>query len=134
MVTISITAEAHAGHCQSKFYTACMRLWAGQSSTVFAEESPTRAAGFGTKNGLYLFALTVPLRCLRQRVRDHCWELDALDPTVIADLIRAELESLIDAAAWNSVKAEEDANRAVLADASQNWALVQTFLRERQAP
>ena len=48
------------GHCQSKFYTACLRLRAGQSSTVFAHESPTRSAGFGTKNGLYLFALTVP--------------------------------------------------------------------------
>src|SRR5271166_3265890 len=46
--------------CQSKFYTACLRLRAGQSSTVFAHESPTRSAGFGAENGLYLFALTVP--------------------------------------------------------------------------
>src|SRR5277367_5379271 len=48
------------GHCQSKFYTACLRIRAGQSSTVFAHESPTRSAGFDAENGLYLFALTVP--------------------------------------------------------------------------
>jgi hypothetical protein len=51
-------------HCQGKFYTGCLRLRAGQSSTVFAHESPTRSAGFGTENGLYLFALTVPLLVL----------------------------------------------------------------------
>jgi hypothetical protein len=50
------------GPCQSKLYTASLRLRAGQSSTVFADESPTRSAGFGTENGLYLFALTMPWR------------------------------------------------------------------------
>jgi hypothetical protein len=52
--------EWRRGPCQSKFYTACLRLRARQSSTVFAHESPTRSAGFGAENGLYLFALTVP--------------------------------------------------------------------------
>jgi len=47
-------------HCQSKFYTDCLRIRAGQSSTVFAHESPTCSAGFDAENGLYLFALTVP--------------------------------------------------------------------------
>jgi hypothetical protein len=69
-----------------------------------------------------------------RRYGADCWELDALNPTVIAHRIRVELEGLIDAAAWNSARAEEDANRALLADASQNWALVETFLRERRAP
>jgi hypothetical protein len=63
-----------------------------------------------------------------------CWELDALRPEVIAGLIRMQLEGLIDAAAWNSAKAEEVVNRALLADASQNWALVEAFLRKRRAP
>jgi hypothetical protein len=48
------------GRCQSKFYTACSRTGAGRSSTVFAHELPTRSAGFGAENRLYLFALTVP--------------------------------------------------------------------------
>jgi hypothetical protein len=54
-------------HHQTKFYTTCLRLRAGQSSTVFAHESPTRPAGFGTENGLYFFALTVPPRNRRSR-------------------------------------------------------------------
>ena len=40
----------------------------------------------------------------------ECWELDALDPTVIADLIRDEVEGMIDADAWNAAKAEETKN------------------------
>jgi hypothetical protein len=51
-------------HHQGKFYTACSRTRAGQSSTVFAHESPTRSAGFGAENDLYLFALTVPIQGL----------------------------------------------------------------------
>jgi hypothetical protein len=43
-----------------------LRLRAGQSSTVFAHESPTRSAGFGTENGLYSFALTVPQKELHR--------------------------------------------------------------------
>jgi len=34
---------------------------AGGSSTVFAEESPTRSARFDAENDLYSFALTVPV-------------------------------------------------------------------------
>jgi len=58
----------------------------------------------------------------------NCWELDALDPTVIADLIRTEIEGLIDAAAWDEARAQEDANRAKLEDAAANWAMVQNML------
>src|SRR5208283_548457 len=35
-----VAAEHILGHCQSKFYTACSRIGAGWSSTVFAHESP----------------------------------------------------------------------------------------------
>jgi hypothetical protein len=59
----------------------------------------------------------------------ECWELDALDPAVIADLIRAEVEALIDHDAWNSAMAEEEQHRASLANASANWAEVEKFLR-----
>jgi hypothetical protein len=58
----------------------------------------------------------------------NCWELDALDPTVIADLIRTEIQGLIDARAWDAAKAQEDANRAKLDDAAANWAMVQNML------
>jgi hypothetical protein len=58
----------------------------------------------------------------------ECWELDALDPAVIADLIRNEIEGMVDFAAWNAAMVEESVNRARLANASQNWTLVEKFL------
>jgi hypothetical protein len=62
---------------------------------------------------------------------ENCWELDALEPAVIAELIRAEIETLINRKAWKRSKAKEGDNRAVLIDASANWAEVESFLRER---
>jgi hypothetical protein len=56
-----------------------------------------------------------------------CWELDALDPTVIADIVRTEVEGLIDLGTWDEAKAREGANRAKLEDAAANWALVQNI-------
>src|SRR5208283_43034 len=47
-------------HCQSKIYTACSRIRADWSSTVFAHELTARSAGFDAENRLYLFALTMP--------------------------------------------------------------------------
>ena len=38
------------GRCQSKFYTACLRIRMGQSSTVFVHELPTRSAGFDAES------------------------------------------------------------------------------------
>jgi hypothetical protein len=57
-----------------------------------------------------------------------CWELDALDPTVIADMIRREIESLIDRKAWDAAKAEEQRNRDLLNAALAHWAVVEEFL------
>ena len=51
-------------HCQSKFYTARSRTWAGWSSIVFIHKSPTHSAKFDAENGLYLFVLTVPRRAV----------------------------------------------------------------------
>jgi hypothetical protein len=43
-----------AGHCQTKFYTACSGAGTRSSSTIFAHES----LSFEAENILYLFALT----------------------------------------------------------------------------
>jgi hypothetical protein len=67
-------------------------------------------------------------------VRDfgtECWELDALEPQVIVDLIRDELEGLIDGAAWKSALAEERRGRALLAKVSKNWPKVEKLFRGR---
>jgi hypothetical protein len=65
-------------------------------------------------------------------VRDYgtteCWELDALAPTVIAGLVDAEVEALIDRNAWDAAKAEERRNRDMLATVSANWTKVENFL------
>jgi len=76
----------------------------------FAKETDTRFAAYAKQFG------------------EHCWELDALDPTVIANLIRTEVEDLIDPAAWNEAKAQESANRELLSAASKNWAKVENVL------
>jgi hypothetical protein len=76
----------------------------------FAKEADTRYAAYAEQFGA------------------RCWELDALDPTVIANLIRSEVDCLIDATAWNSAKAQEDVNRALLSEALRNWGEVEDFL------
>ena len=56
----------------------------------FVKEGDTRTSGYRERFGT-----------------DECWELDALPPTVIADLIRTEIESLIEPNAWAQALAHE---------------------------
>jgi hypothetical protein len=60
----------------------------------------------------------------------NSWELDALSPTVIADLIRDEIISMIDAAAWNKAKAREDRNRRLLTTAAKSWDVIKKTLKK----
>jgi hypothetical protein len=76
----------------------------------FAKEADSRYSAYAAKYG------------------SECWELDALDPTVIADLIGDEIEGLIDRDPWNAAKAQELDRRERLANASENWADVELFL------
>ena len=62
---------------------------------------------------------------------DECWELDALSPTLIADLIRTEIEQLIDWPKWRSAQAKEERGRGLLDTAAANWAKVEKFLSTR---
>jgi hypothetical protein len=59
----------------------------------------------------------------------ECWELDALDPEVIADLIRTEVEAMIDRDAWAAALAKEGRNRAALEKLSENWTKVEKSLK-----
>ena len=45
---------------------------------------------------------------------DESWELDALEPSVISDLIRQAVEGLIDWDIWDETKAREDEGRELL--------------------
>lgn len=52
---------------------------------------------------------------------DESWELDALEPSVIADLIRDAIEPLKDQEVWNETVDEEESDRKRLELASENW-------------
>jgi hypothetical protein len=70
----------------------------------FVKEGDTRTTGYRERFGT-----------------DECWELDALSPTVIADLIRSEIEGLIDQRAWDAALTSEQHGSELLADVAKNW-------------
>lgn len=49
---------------------------------------------------------------------DTCWELDALEPTVIVDLVRREILKVRDEAKWEMALKEEATERARILDAA----------------
>ena len=50
---------------------------------------------------------------------------------MIADLIRVEIEAMIDTAKWRKCEAAEHRNRALLGRVSENWAKVKKAVRSR---
>jgi hypothetical protein len=59
------------------------------------------------------------------------WELDALEPTVIGDLIRNAVTGLINQRKWDEAVYEETANRAALKAVSNRWDDVREFVGEQ---
>ena len=60
---------------------------------------------------------------------DESWELDALDPVVLANLIRDELEGVKDEESWGQDMAREEDNRNALAQTVENWSGVKRYLK-----
>jgi hypothetical protein len=60
---------------------------------------------------------------------DSSWELDALEPRVISDLIEGALLSLIDEKIWKRRNAEIKKGRRTLQNISDNYVKVENFLR-----
>ena len=56
---------------------------------------------------------TMKARYLAEFGTTKCWELDALSPAFIADLIREEVEDLIEPKAWEKAEAAENRSRAL---------------------
>lgn len=56
-----------------------------------------------------------------ERYGDESWELDALSPTYIGDLIAAQMESIIDQDAWEQSVARRDEGRRLLTEVSNRW-------------
>lgn len=53
---------------------------------------------------------------------ETCWELDALEPAALAELISAAVNELIDRPAWQAVEEEEEQAKKQLAYVASNWA------------
>jgi hypothetical protein len=64
---------------------------------------------------------------------DECWELDALSPDVIADLIRTEVEGLIEAKAGKRAQAGEKRGTKLLTAVAENWSEVTKTLTRAPA-
>jgi serine/threonine protein kinase len=63
----------------------------------------------------------------RARFGDESWELDALEPATLSELVEDTIRSLIDLDPWERSEAREDEARGVLSQISDNWAEVAEF-------
>lgn len=52
---------------------------------------------------------------------DESWELDALDPTVLSDLVRNAVDTLIDKDKWQESVNEENEHKRLLGEVSERW-------------
>lgn len=64
---------------------------------------------------------------------DESWELDALSPEVIEDLIEKALGAIIDWDQWNASLAAEEEQRALLELTSDRWSGVQDYLKNLES-
>ena len=55
------------------------------------------------------------------------WELDALDPTVMVELVRDHIESLIDDGPWDERKELEEQQKSTLSNLSDRWSEVESM-------
>lgn len=63
---------------------------------------------------------------------DESWELDALEPTVIIDLVQAAIrERIDDMGAWNQREGDEEENRQTLEQASDGFDDVKRYFKYR---
>jgi hypothetical protein len=60
----------------------------------------------------------------KKRNGTRCWELDALDPRTLRDILKREVEALIDWDAWNEAKEEERTAKRGFEGAVRKWAEV----------
>jgi hypothetical protein len=68
----------------------------------------------------------------RDRFGDECWELDALEPRVIRELIGGEIEALVDQDAWDAQLQVRNNGRKELRKVAREWPHVTEFLEGRE--
>lgn len=77
-----------------------------------AKLTDSRAAGYTAEHGY------------------ESWELDALPPNVLVDLLNDKIDEVIDQQAWDDRLAQENADRDRLALAADNWEAVAAHVDE----
>lgn len=65
-----------------------------------------------------------------ERFGDESWELDALDPATLNDLVRQAVEGLRDEALWEAAVAREQRGLELLREASRRWEDVERMLED----
>lgn len=65
------------------------------------------------------------------RFGDESWELDALEPSVLVELIRNEIGAVVDPDPWATKRAEEARGRGTLKAVKDNYGRVIEFLDEK---
>jgi hypothetical protein len=59
---------------------------------------------------------------------DESWELDALEPTVLAALVRDEIDTVLEKDAWNAALEQETQEKALLQVTSDQWDDVSEYV------
>jgi hypothetical protein len=73
-------------------------------------------------------------RWFKQTYGGDCWELDAMDPRTLRDLVRREIEALIDRELWEAQEAREKEDQQSLDLVLRNWALMRSLHINGGAP
>jgi hypothetical protein len=70
------------------------------------------------------------LRQLPAEYGDESWELDALEPAVLAELVRAELDTIIEQGVWEGEVLREQQARRELSLISQRYDDVVSYVSD----
>lgn len=63
---------------------------------------------------------------------DESWELDALQPATLEEMIESEIESIVDAKTWRGAELEETGQRAGLEAIADDYGIVSAFALGRK--
>jgi hypothetical protein len=64
----------------------------------------------------------------RRQHGEHCWELDALNPEVIENLIEENIQNIINTRAFNAALRQESASENAITRVADHWSEVYDFL------
>jgi hypothetical protein len=66
----------------------------------------------------------------QEQYGNESWELDALEPSVLADLVREHVDTILDQTKWEDSLDHEKTNKDRLTLVKQNWEMVATYAEE----